>query len=167
MEPALTEMEIAISDDRNDPWAYAFAGLFKSYLGRSEDGIPDIETALRLSPHDYGVPQWQDWLCNLHANLAQWQQAIEVGEKAAAGMPETNGERTYILGRLAAAYSWAGRDKDAKEAVAQLRQADPNYLAHFQSLWEAHDNPTYRTQLARVIDGMRKAEALEAEAKSN
>jgi TolB-like protein len=164
--PALTEVEIAISDDRNDPWSYAFAGLFKSYLGRSADGVRDIET-LRLSPHDYGVPQWQDWLCNLHANLAQWEQAIEVGEKAAAGMPESNGERTYILGRLAAAYAWVGRDKDAKETIAQLRKADPNYMRHFQSLLEAHDNPTYRTELARVIEGMRKAEALEGEAKSN
>ncbi|MBV9289647.1 MAG: tetratricopeptide repeat protein [Hyphomicrobiales bacterium] len=166
-QPALTEMEIAISDDRKNPGAYAWAGIFKHYLGRSADGVADVETSLRLSPHDSQAPFWQSFLCYLKVHLAQWEQAIEACEKAAAALPETAGDRTYVLGRLAAAYAWAGRDKEAKEAIARLRSIDPNYLRHFQSLAEAHDNPTYRAEMARVIEGMRKAEALEGEPKSN
>jgi class 3 adenylate cyclase/TolB-like protein len=165
--PALTEMEIAIADDRNNPWPYAWVGLFKSYLGRSAEGVPDIETALRLSPHDFGAPLWEGWLCSLKAHLTQWEQAIEACEKAAAGVPETSSSHTYVLGRLAAAYAWTGRDKEAKATIAQLRKVDPNYLLHFQSLAESHDNPTFKAEMARVMEGMRKAEALEGEAKSN
>jgi TolB-like protein/Flp pilus assembly protein TadD len=47
---ALTEAEMAIADDRNNPGAYADAGLYKMQLGRSQDGLTDVETALRFGP---------------------------------------------------------------------------------------------------------------------
>jgi TolB-like protein/class 3 adenylate cyclase len=84
---ALVENDMAIVDDRSNAKAYAKAGLYKMYLGRSADGIADIETALRLSPHDNDAGNWQVTLCRLRAHLAQWEKAIEECEKAVAARP--------------------------------------------------------------------------------
>lgn len=48
--PAIAQAETAIAEDRNNANAYAHVGLFKMFLGRSEDGFTNVETALRLSP---------------------------------------------------------------------------------------------------------------------
>ena len=94
-------------------------GFWKMFLGHSEDGFAGVETALRLSPRDPGVPWWQFYMCHLHTHLAQWEQAIEWCDKSiASGNPQT----LYPYVDLAAANAWAGHDKEAKEAVAQLQK---------------------------------------------
>jgi tetratricopeptide (TPR) repeat protein len=135
---ALMEAETAIANDRNNANAYAAAAIYKMYLGRSQDGLADIETAFLLSPHDWESPVWQTRLCHLYAHLAQWQQAIEQCERAAAADPGDNGPLGRIsfglaayqiadspraiesLIVLAAAYAWAGFGKEARETVAKL-----------------------------------------------
>jgi adenylate cyclase len=54
-ERAVAEGEAAIADDPNNAEAHADAGLWKMYIGRSADGVADLETALRLSPRDPGA----------------------------------------------------------------------------------------------------------------
>jgi tetratricopeptide (TPR) repeat protein len=93
------------------------------YLGHSEDGVAGVERALRLSPHDFQEPIWQVHLCYLHNHLAQWEQSIEWCERALANNVR---EREGALGSLATAYAWAGHDKEAKEADAELRKLDPS-----------------------------------------
>ena len=95
---ALTEVEMAIADDRNNSRAYADAGYYKMHLGHSQDGLADVETALRLDPHSNQAAEWQTHLCYLRAHLAQWEQAIEQCEKAVAAAPWDN----PALGALAA-----------------------------------------------------------------
>jgi adenylate cyclase len=118
---AMAEEETAIADDRNNVDAHAAAGLFKLFLGRSEDGFAGLETALRLSPRDRRLPNWQYYICHLHTHLAQWEQAIEWCNKAHAGSPGD----IYPLVDLGAANAWAGHDKEAQEAVAQLQNPLP------------------------------------------
>ena len=65
---ALTEVEMAIADDRNNSRAYADAGYYKMHLGRSQDGLADVETALRLDPHSNQAAEWQTHLCYLRAS---------------------------------------------------------------------------------------------------
>jgi adenylate cyclase len=161
--PALTETEMAIADDRNNSIAYANAGLYKMNLGRSQDGIADIETALRLDPHSSSAPSWQTRLCYLRAHLGQWEKAIEQCETAVAAKPDDNGS----LADLAAAYAWAGRDKEAKETAAKLRARDPKFIQDIQIYIDAHDDPTYRAEMARLLDGLRKAGYPEGEKRTN
>ena len=82
-----------------------------------------IETAFRLSPRDPHVPWWQYFMCHLHTHLAHWEQAIEWCNKSTAGMPEV----FYPYLDLAAANAWAGHDKEAKEAAAQLQKLYPGF----------------------------------------
>jgi adenylate cyclase len=160
---ALVENEIAIADDRSNAKAYGKAGLYKMYLGRSADGIADIETALRLSPHDNDAGDWQVTLCRLRAHLAQWEKAIEDCEKAVAARPSDLAG--YI--DLATANAWTGHDKDAREAVTQLQKVAPN--ATIQSLLQGtlDDDPTFNAEVARIYEGVRKAGLPEGEKKTN
>jgi hypothetical protein len=67
--------------------------------------------------------------------------------------PEDAGAR-----QLAAAYAWAGRDREAKKTVERLKVIDPNFTAlTYQAIIESRPNPTYQGQTARVLEGMRKA----------
>ena len=151
---ALAEAETAAGDDPNNARAIAQAGFLGSYFGHSEDGVAAVETALRLSPHDPTAPIMQVHLCYLHGWLAQWEQSIEWCEKALANNVK---ERGNALAALAVANAWAGHDKDAKDAVAELRKVDPAFTVKTVAGWHPSDDPTFKAQFARYLEGLRKA----------
>src|SRR5262249_44829653 len=119
---ALKEVEAVIAEDADNAKAYAAAGYYKMFLGRSDEGIANVEKALRLSPNDGEAPPWRAYLCVLHGKLAQWEQAIEwcdqAEKKFASGW---SGWKTRALAYLAAAYAWTGHDKEARETIERLR----------------------------------------------
>jgi adenylate cyclase len=161
---ALAEAETAIADDPNNARAIAQAGYLGAYFGHSEDGIAAVETALRLSPHDPTAPVMQVHLCYLHGWLAQWEQSIEWCEKALANNVK---ERGNALAALAAANAWAGHDKEAKDAVAELRKVDPAFTVQNMAGWGPTDDPAFKAQQARIREGLRKAGVPEGTAKTN
>ena len=150
---AIAEADAAIADNPNNAEAHAARGFWKLYLGRAEDGFSGLETAFRLSPRDPAVPIWQTNVCVLHNFLAQWEQAIEWCEKARAGAPDD----IYALVHLAAANAWAGHDKEAKEAVAQLQKVYPGFTVQTYAGTHFSDDPTFNAQRARIVEGLRKA----------
>jgi tetratricopeptide (TPR) repeat protein len=158
---ALKEVEAVIVDDPNNAKAHANAGLYKLVLGRSEEGIAEVETALRLSPNDDEAPTWRAYLCFLHNHLAQWGQAIESCRKAENALPGAHGWSGWkprVLANLAAAYAWAGHDKEARETIERLKLLEPNFTAlTVQEIIIELANPTFLAQEARTLEGMRKA----------
>ncbi len=94
-------------------------------------------------------------MCHLHTHLAQWEKAIEWCNKAHAGAPQL----WYALVDLAAANAWAGHDKEAKEAAAQLQKIYPGFnvqqWAERGYTWT--DDTTFKAQFDRITDGLRKA----------
>jgi len=158
---ALKEVEAVIVDDPNNAKAHANAGLYKLVLGRSEEGIAEVETALRLSPNDDEAPTWRAYFCFLHNHLAQWGQAIESCRKAENALPGAHGWSGWkprVLANLAAAYAWAGHDKEARETIERLKLLEPNFTAlTVQEIIIELANPTFRAQEARTLEGMRKA----------
>jgi adenylate cyclase len=163
LKPAIAEAEAATAEDPNNADAYAIASYRKSFLGRSEDGFAGVESALRLSPRDPLAPIWQYFKCRLHANLAQWDQAIEWCSKSAAANP-----RYWLpfMG-LAAANAWAGHMREAQDAAAQLQKVYPGFTV--QTLLGIHwsDDPTFNAQFQRIAEGLRKAGVPEGEQKTN
>jgi tetratricopeptide (TPR) repeat protein len=152
---ALKEVEAVIAEDPDNAKAHAAGGYYKMFLGRSEEGLADVETALRLSPSDDEAPVWLSRLCYLEFNLAHWERAIGKCKKAMAA--ETS-QKSRTLANLAAAYAWAGRDGEAKETIERLRILDPHFTAlTYQMIIDTQRNPTFRAQVARVLEGMRKA----------
>jgi tetratricopeptide (TPR) repeat protein len=120
---AISQAEAALADNPNNPDAHANFSFWNMFLGHSEDGFAGVETAIRLSPRDPNVSGWQFFMCHLHTHLAQWEQAIEwCGKSIASGNASM-----YPYVDLAAANAWAGHDKEAKDAVAQLRKLYPDF----------------------------------------
>jgi tetratricopeptide (TPR) repeat protein len=158
---AIAEAETAIALDPNDADAHAEAGLYKGNLGRAEDGVAGVETALRLSPRDRDVPIWQFYMCALHDYLQHWEQAIEWCEKSRAGWPDN--WSAYV--QLAAANAWAGRDKEAKDATAQLQKVYPGFTVQTYAELASRnsDDPIYKAAIARTVEGLRKAGLPEGE----
>jgi adenylate cyclase len=159
--PSNTEFETAIALDPNNANAHAFVGFLKVFFGRAEDGLAEVETAFRLSPRDPSAPWWQFYMCVLHNHLEQWEQAIPRCEKSIAGIPQV----FFPYVELAAAYAWAGHDKEAKETVAQLQKVQPGYTVQTWAGRHMSDDPTYKAQYQRVVEGLRKAGLPEGEAK--
>jgi hypothetical protein len=97
----------------------------------------------------------------LHSALAQWDQTIEWCQKAEDELPGANGwsgSKKYALADLAAAYAWTGHDKEARDAMERLKLLDPHFTAlTVQTIIDTRPNPTFQTQAARVLEGMRKA----------
>jgi tetratricopeptide (TPR) repeat protein len=103
---ALKEVEAVIADDPDNAKAHAGAGYYKMFLGRSGEGIADVENALRSSPNDDDAPTWLAYLCFLHSHLGRWEQTIEWCKKAENALPGAygwSGWKKYALADLAAA----------------------------------------------------------------
>jgi tetratricopeptide (TPR) repeat protein len=156
---ALKEVEAVIADDPDNAKAHAAAGRYKMFLGRSEEGVTDVETALRLSRNDDQAPTWLASLCFLHSKLAQWEQTIEWCQEAGKAIfPGGSNWKALTLATLAAAYAGTGHDKEARETIEQLRNVDPHLTAlTYQTIIDTHTNPTYQAQTTRALEGMRKA----------
>jgi adenylate cyclase len=160
---AVSQAEAALADDPNNADAHAELSFWNVFLGHSEDGVAGLETALRLSPRDPGVSWWQFFMCHVHTHLAQWEQAIEwCGKSIASG-----NQSMYPFIDLAAANAWAGHDKEAKEAVAQLRKLYPDFTVQTWAGIHWSDDPTFNEQYARIVEGLRKAGLPEGEKKTN
>ena len=162
--PSITEDETAIALDPNNDRAHADAGFRQMMLGHSEDGFSGVETALRLSPHDPAdVPCWQYYICHLHSHLAQWDQAIEWCSKSVAGLPQV----WFPYVDLTAANAWAGHDKEAKDAAAQLQKVHPGFTVQTWAGMHWSDDPTFNMQYQRITEGLRKAGVPEGEKKTD
>ena len=160
---AIAQAEAALADDHNNASAHASASFWKMFLGHSEDGFGGVETALRLSPRDPDVSSWQHYMCHLHTHLAQWEQAIEwCGKSIASG-----NDSMYPFVDLAAANAWAGHDKEAKEAAAQLQKVYPGFTVQTWAGIHWSDDPTFNAQYARIVEGLRKAGLPEGEKTTN
>jgi adenylate cyclase len=160
---AVSQAEAALADDPNNADAHAERGFWNVFLGHSEDGSAGIETALRLSPRDPGVSWWQFFMCHVHTHLAQWDQAIELCNKSIA-----SGNQSFLpLVDLAAANAWAGHDKEAKEAAAQLQKVYPGFTVQTWAGMHWSDDPTFNAQYQRIVEGLRKAGIPEGDKKPN
>jgi len=162
-QAAISQAEAALADDPNYAHPHAEGSLYNEFLGHAEDGFVGVETALRLSPRDPDVPWWQFFMCDLHAKLAQWEQAIEWCGKSIAG----GNQSFFPFVDLAAANAWAGHDKEATENVAQLRKLYPDFTVQTWAGRHMSDDPTYNAQNQRIIEGLRKAGLPEGEQKTN
>ena len=101
--------------------------------------------------------------CYLHNNLAQWEQAIEWCGKSIASNPQY----LFPYVDLAAANAWASHDKEATEAVAQLRKLNPDFTVRTWADIHWSNDSIFNEQYARIVEGLRKARLPEGEKKAN
>ena len=114
-----------------------------------------MEKAIRLSPRDPDLFIWYYVLCHAYTHLARDAQAIEWCLKSTATGKSFWGAWTD----LASAYAWRGQKAEAAAAVAELLKVRPGFtvqkLAQDGSGYS--DNPTFRKEFERIVEGARKA----------
>jgi adenylate cyclase len=98
---------------------------------------------------------WYFVLCHAYTHLARDASAIEWCNKSIA----TGNTFFFAYVDLASAYAWRGQKSDAAAAVAELLKLRPGYTV--QTLEQegsiVSDNPTFRREYQRILEGARKA----------
>jgi adenylate cyclase len=110
-------------------------------IGRAAEALAPVEKAIRLSPRDPQLYVWYFVLCHANTHLARDTQAIEWCLKSLA-----TGKMFYFAYvDLASAYAWRGQNAEAAAAVVELLKLGTS------------DNPAFRKEFQRIVEGARKA----------
>jgi adenylate cyclase len=93
------------------------------------------------------------------------KQAIEWCEKSIAG----NSENWFPYVDVATSNAWLGRDKEARDAAAQLQKLFPRFTVQTFAGITAQftSDPTFTAQIQRILEGLRKAGLPEGDKNTN
>jgi len=154
-DAALATYDRAIALDPNHAAAYVGRGRNLIAMGRAAEAPAPVEKAIRLSPRDPDLFIWYYVMCHAHTHLARDAQAIEWCLKSTATGKSFWGAWTD----LAAAYAWRGQKTEAAAAVAELLKVRPGFTVQTlaQDGLGHSDNPTFRKEFERIVEGARKA----------
>ena len=154
-DAALAAYDSAIALDRNHTVAYVGRARNLVAIGRAADALAPVEKAIRLSPRDPELYVWYFVLCHANTHLARDAQAIDWCLKSIA----TGKTFWFAYVDLASAYAWRGQNAEAAAAVAELLKLRPGYTVQqlAQEGLGFSDNPTFRKEYQRIIEGARKA----------
>jgi tetratricopeptide (TPR) repeat protein len=153
---SVIELETAIALDPNAARAFHHLGLTLTFLGQPEAGIPKIEKAIRLNPHDPNAGHMYYVLGMCHFLLGHVEQAIDLYTKARAKNPRS----WFIHLSLAGALGFRGDLDDAKPALAEAIKLRPelNSLARLRASRSWTSNPQYAALAEKTLHaGLRRA----------
>ena len=154
-DAALATYDRAIALDHNHAAAYVGRARNLIAIGRAAEALAPVEKAIRLSPRDPELYVWYFVLCHANTHLARDAQAIDWCLKSMA----TGKTFWFVYVDLASAYAWRGQNAEAAAAVAELLKLRPGYTVQqlTQDGLGHSDNPTFRKEYQRIIEGARKA----------
>jgi TolB-like protein len=140
----------ALALNPNLAFAWLAAGWLKIWLGEPEAALHNLAHTIRLSPFDPMMPSIQAAIAFANFLAGDYDKASSVAEQVLRETPDGPVPLRYA----AATNALAGRMKEAQQAMARLRQIDPELRVS-----NLHDfAPLRRRQdRARYEEGMRKA----------
>jgi adenylate cyclase len=154
-DAALAAYDRAITLDRNHAAAYVGRARNLILIGRAAEALAPVEKAIGLSPRDPELYVWYFVLCHTNTHLARDAQAIDWCLKSIA----TGKTFWFAYVDLASAYAWRRQNAEAAAAVAEILTLRPGYTVQqlAQEGSGASDNPTFRKEYQRIIEGARQA----------
>jgi adenylate cyclase len=147
-DEAITECEKAISLGPNYSNAYMILATNLAYAGRAKDALTPIQAAFRIDPKPHIF-----LFCVLgfvYYNNGMYEEAVSTLKKGLEVAP--NSLRVHI--RLAASYSALGKEKEAREEIAELLRLNPKLTLAYLSKAEPYKN---QSDLDTVLNDLRKA----------
>jgi TolB-like protein/class 3 adenylate cyclase/Tfp pilus assembly protein PilF len=149
----ISELERALTLNRNLGAAHAWIGLAKITLGRAEETEAHVAEAFRISPSDGAAFLWNhiEGLAKLY--LGRDEEAADLFRRS------IDASRNYPLNHFynAASLAHLGRQNEAEaEVKAGLAIAPGFNIARFRGGVES-DNAVFLSQRERVTEGMRIA----------
>jgi adenylate cyclase len=149
------EFETAIELNRNEARAIFQLGLTLMWLGQPEAGIPHIEKAISLNPHDPNSANFYRMLGLCRLYLGQVDEAINLLRKARAANPRFWAAHLYLAGAL----GFRGDLDEAKAALAEAIKLKPevNSVSRFGAQFPWNTNPPYWALLEKTVNaGLRR-----------
>ena len=139
-DKAIAEGERGVELNPNGAEALAFLGFFLNVAGRPAEAITVLEKAMRLNPMPPAF--YYAFLGTSYRLMNQYDKAIAILEKGLRLQPDNT--RCLII--LAAAYSQAGRQEDARKTAAEFLRLNPKFSV------EALAKTLQRSSRCRTID---------------
>jgi len=122
---SIAAAERAIALNRNDSMAHRLLALSELQAGRPERSRAVIEQAMRLSPRDPNHWSSLAILARTQIAFGECEMALSNLRMAIAANPDANFVRLYF----ATAYGRMGRDREAREAIAEFLCTSPDLMA--------------------------------------
>jgi adenylate cyclase len=155
-EEAIPEFETVLAFNPNSVNALTLIGTCKIDMGMTEEAIPLVEQALRLSPRDPSVGPWYNRIGQAHLLQSRIDEAILWLEKARSANPALPSVHLYLV----SAYALKGETVRAGAELAEARRlGGPGSFASIaQTAMQHWGVPKIRALLeATYLAGLRKA----------
>ena len=138
----------AIQLDPNDDDGYVAKGITLVYIGRAEEGLESIQTAMRLNPHSSFFSFWALGMSYFH--LERYEEAAMALEKVVERNPQ------FLRGRLvlAATYGQMGRIEDAEWEAEEALTILPGMTISQRRAIVPYKR---KAEINRYLEGLRKA----------
>ena len=147
-ERAIAEAERAITLDPNGADAYSQLGIVLQMVGRRQEAIAPLEKAIRINPMAPSI--YFRRLGSAYRDIGRYEEAIVQLKKAINLSPDS----LYPHIALAATYSLAGYDDDARAEVSEILKIQPKISLERLAERVAYKN---KADIDRIIDALRKA----------
>jgi TolB-like protein len=147
-DQAVAEGEKAVALNPNSADSHMLFGKILAYAGRYEESIPELQRAIRLNPIPPNLYLYS--LGISYAFTGHLNEAITWCEKAVRREPNSLSARLF----MAAFYSLAGRDEEARIEAAEVLRINPKF-----SLEKYAKGLTYKKHedVERTVSALRKA----------
>jgi adenylate cyclase len=147
-ERAIASLRKAIDLDPNYADGHAFLANIMVFVGRAEEALGHVETAMRLNPH---FPFWYYYALGISQfMLTHYDAAVESFEKAIERNPNWASSHRSLV----AAYGHLGMIEEAEWEMEELRMLGFELtLAN----WRSRTNIQDTAYIERYLDGLRKA----------
>ena len=135
--------------------AWYYSGFVKIWVGEPDTAIDHIARAMRLSPLGPIMRSFRNATAHAHFHAGRYDQASSWAEMVLQENPDS----LPSLRIAAASYALSGRTTDASKICTRLRQVDPALrISNLRDRLGPYRRPE---NIARLIDGLRKAGVLE------
>jgi adenylate cyclase len=147
---AIAEMEKSVALNPSFAHGYHGLGYFLTWYGRAADGIPMLDMAMRLSPHDPILWAMQTYRAFCCINIKNYDEAAAWARKA------RNSRSDQFWPHITLAVALARQDQldEARAAIEEARRVKPDISLSVIQRLLPHLHPEY---LERYIDALRNA----------
>ncbi len=150
LDGGIASADRALALDPNLAAGWFAGGFVRIWRGEPDEAIERLARAMRLNPLSPDMHRMEVGTAIAHLLTGRTEDALSWAEK---GSRDKAG-RAFPIGILAAIYARAGRGDEARLAVQQLRQLDPELRLSNLDEWFPFRRPQ---DLAMFSDGLRRA----------